>query len=62
MGEAFSAARLKAHAQQLGFAMLGVTPALPSPRLDAYLRWIAAGYHGTMAYMRAQIGWRAAAT
>ncbi len=51
MGAAFSAARLKAHAQQLGFAMLGVTPALPSPRLDAYLRWIAAGYHGTMAYM-----------
>ncbi|MCS6872551.1 MAG: tRNA epoxyqueuosine(34) reductase QueG [Anaerolineae bacterium] len=51
MGEAFSAARLKARAQQLGFAMLGVTRALPSPRLDAYLRWIANGYHGTMTYM-----------
>jgi epoxyqueuosine reductase len=51
MHETFSSARLKAHAQQLGFAMLGVTPAQPSPRLDAYLRWLALGYHGTMAYM-----------
>jgi epoxyqueuosine reductase len=51
MSGTFSAARLKAHGRALGFAMLGVTPALPSPRLDAYLRWIAAGYHGTMAYM-----------
>ncbi len=51
MGTAFPAARLKAYAQTLGFAMLGVTPALPSPRLEAYLRWIAAGYHGTMTYM-----------
>lgn len=51
MGAVFPSARLKAQAQQLGFSMLGITSALPSPRLDAYLRWIAAGYHGTMAYM-----------
>ncbi|PJF42980.1 MAG: tRNA epoxyqueuosine(34) reductase QueG [Candidatus Thermofonsia Clade 1 bacterium] len=51
MEAAFESVRLKERAQQLGFSMLGVTRALPSPRLEAYLRWIAAGYHGTMAYM-----------
>ncbi|MBO9310207.1 MAG: DUF1730 domain-containing protein, partial [Chloroflexi bacterium] len=51
MHETFPTARLKAYAQQLGFAALGVTRALPSPRLDAYLRWLELGYHGTMAYM-----------
>jgi epoxyqueuosine reductase len=42
---------LKLHAHQLGLVMLGITPAHPSPRLDAYLRWIRAGQHGSMGYM-----------
>jgi epoxyqueuosine reductase len=43
--------RVKEKAVDLGFSMVGVTPAVPSPQLDAYLRWIEAGYHGAMGYM-----------
>lgn len=42
---------LKEHASQLGLSMVGIAPARPSPRLDAYLRWIEAGQHGSMGYM-----------
>ncbi len=35
----------------LGFNLVGLTPAVPSPQLDAYLAWIQAGYQGTMGYM-----------
>lgn len=38
-------------AEKLGFSMLGIVPALPGPHLDAYLRWIDAGLHGTMDYL-----------
>lgn len=31
--------------------MLGIAPARPSARLDAYLQWIKAGMHGEMAYL-----------
>lgn len=44
-------ARVKARAGELGFSFAGVTPAVPSPQLDAYLRWIDAGYHGAMGYL-----------
>ena len=43
--------RLREIAPTLGFSMLGVTPAQPSPRLQAYLDWIHAGMHGEMGYM-----------
>jgi epoxyqueuosine reductase len=43
--------RLKEQAFQLGFAFVGVVEAEPGRRLEAYLRWIAAGRHGEMAYM-----------
>ena len=43
--------RVRARAVELGFNMVGVTPAVPSPELDAYLRWIDAGYHAGMGYM-----------
>jgi epoxyqueuosine reductase len=46
-----SAVRLKQRAHELGFNLVGITPATPSPTLDAYLRWIARGMHGTMGYM-----------
>lgn len=31
--------------------MVGITPACPSPHLEAYLRWIKAGMHGAMDFM-----------
>ncbi|GAB4576462.1 MAG: tRNA epoxyqueuosine(34) reductase QueG [Anaerolineae bacterium] len=43
--------RIKQQAVALGFNLVGITPAVPSPRLEAYLRWIEAGYHGEMGYM-----------
>jgi epoxyqueuosine reductase len=46
--------RIKQSAHDLGFNLVGVTPAEPSPRLDAYLRWLDAGYHGQMGYMARQ--------
>jgi epoxyqueuosine reductase len=42
---------LKAKALELGFNLVGVARAAPSPMLNAYLRWIEAGMHGTMGYM-----------
>lgn len=42
---------IKAYAQELGFNSAGIVPAEPSPRLNAYLRWISKGMHGTMEYM-----------
>lgn len=47
----FSVESLKAQARAQGFNLVGVTRAEPSPTLDAYIRWIDAGMHGTMAYM-----------
>lgn len=42
---------LKERAQQLGFSLVGVIPAKPARRLDAYLRWIGQEMHGGMGYM-----------
>jgi epoxyqueuosine reductase len=47
----FPSARLKARAAGLGFNLVGVTRAAPSPTLNAYLRWIEAGMHGAMGYL-----------
>lgn len=44
-------AQLKRYAAELGFSLVGVVPATPSPRLAAYLRWITNGMHGSMAYL-----------
>ncbi len=46
-----TAARVREKAQELGFDLCGVTPAQPSPTLNAYLRWIEQGMHGAMGYM-----------
>jgi epoxyqueuosine reductase len=40
-----------AKAQALGFNLVGLTRALPSPRLGAYLAWLEAGFQGEMAYL-----------
>jgi epoxyqueuosine reductase len=44
-------AELEAHARSLGFNRVGVIPAGPARRLDAYLRWLEAGMHGQMGYL-----------
>lgn len=48
---AFSAALLRARALELGFNLVGITAAQPSPTLNAYLQWIGGGLHGTMSWM-----------
>ncbi len=48
---AFSSQRLQARALELGFNLVGLTPAVPSPTLAAYFAWIDAGMHGSMGYM-----------
>ncbi len=47
----FSSERFKSRAVELGFNLVGIARAEPSPTLDAYFRWIDAGMHGDMAYM-----------
>lgn len=47
----FSASDLKSRAYELGFNLVGLTRAVPSPYLAAYERWVEAGMHGTMSYM-----------
>lgn len=47
-----SAQRLKDRAVALGFNLVGLTPAAPSPHLLAYLRWLDAGQHAEMGYMQ----------
>lgn len=46
-----TAQALKTRALELGFNLVGITPAEPSPYLDAYFRWIESGMQGTMNYM-----------
>jgi hypothetical protein len=43
-----SAQQLKEQAGALGFNLVGVTPAAPSPHLLAYLRWLEAGQQAAM--------------
>ena len=44
-------AELKAQAAALGFNRVGLIPAAPAHRLNAYLAWIDAGLQGEMGYM-----------
>ncbi len=48
---AFSSHTVQARALELGFNLVGITRAEPSPTLAAYLRWIDAGMQGEMGYM-----------
>lgn len=45
------AAEIAREAQELGFNRFGIIPPEPARRLDAYLRWLAAGMHGEMGYL-----------
>ena len=51
MSSPFSAARTRQRARELGFSDVGIIPARPSARLDAYLAWVEAGMHGQMGYL-----------
>ncbi|MBZ0302614.1 MAG: tRNA epoxyqueuosine(34) reductase QueG, partial [Anaerolineae bacterium] len=46
-----SSDRIKQQAAALGFNLVGITRAVPSPTLNAYLRWIDQGMHGSMNYL-----------
>ena len=46
-----SAQNLKTKATELGFNLVGITRAEPSPHLNAYLDWIASGMQGNMGYL-----------
>ncbi|MCE2489005.1 MAG: tRNA epoxyqueuosine(34) reductase QueG [Anaerolineae bacterium] len=48
---AFSGALLREKALELGFNLVGITAATPSPTLWAYQRWIERGMHGSMAWL-----------
>src|SRR4051812_37726669 len=45
------AAEIKQQARQLGFDLVGIAPASPSMYRDYYRNWLAAGQHGSMAYL-----------
>ncbi len=47
----FSADALKQQAKNLGFNLVGITRAEPSPTLSAYRQWIEQGMHGKMGYL-----------
>jgi epoxyqueuosine reductase len=42
---------LREEAKALGFSMMGVTPAQPARRLNAYFQWLENAYQGEMGYM-----------
>lgn len=46
---------LKEIAKTLGFDTVGVCAPAPPPHLDAYEKWIAKGYHGTMGYLKRRL-------
>lgn len=47
----FSSERIRQEAYALGFDLVGITSAQPSPTLNAYLAWVDAGMHGSMGYL-----------
>lgn len=47
-------ARIKARARELGFDLVGVTPATPSAQIEFYQRWVEQGYAGQMEYLTRQ--------
>lgn len=47
----FPAARLKECARTLGFNLVGITRAAPSPHLAAYFRWLELGRQAELGYM-----------
>ncbi|MEX0741317.1 MAG: tRNA epoxyqueuosine(34) reductase QueG, partial [Phycisphaeraceae bacterium] len=50
-GIAITAEQVKQRAADLGFTLSGIAPALASEHADHVRRWLAAGRHGSMAYL-----------
>lgn len=44
-------AQIRRWARELGFSDAGITQAETGPHAERLQRWLAAGYHGQMAYM-----------
>ncbi len=42
---------IKAEAKSLGFDLVGISPATPSPRADYFQEWLANARHGEMSYL-----------
>jgi epoxyqueuosine reductase len=47
----FPAEQVKDQARRLGFNLVGIAPAVPSPHLAAYFRWLDLGYQAELGYM-----------
>jgi len=52
-GNAEATERVRAEAERLGFARIGIAPAEPWPEGQAFAEWLARGYAGTMRWMEA---------
>jgi epoxyqueuosine reductase len=50
---------IKAYARGLGFDAVGITSVGPPPHYPAFAAWLAAGYHGEMAYLATRAAQRA---
>ncbi len=53
-----STQRIKEKARQLGFELVGIAPATPTPDYTHFLRWLDQGHAGTMAYLQRGTGKR----
>lgn len=47
-----ASARIKEKARELGFELVGITPAHPAPDFDFFRWWLDRGYAGTMGYLK----------
>ena len=47
-----NADRIKARARELGFELVGIAPATPTPDFDFFRWWLDQGFAGTMDYLR----------
>jgi epoxyqueuosine reductase len=50
-GDTAISEEIAAQARRLGFDRVGIAPAAPAATAAAYRAWLAAGYHGEMAYL-----------
>lgn len=53
---AHSSAPVKDHARELGFELVGVVPAGPTPEAQFYPLWLESGFHGEMGYLEGRRG------